>query len=249
MVYNITNEYDKMNTTKNSEDTVKYDILLFDADDTLLDFGKSEFEAVRDCLIARGFDSSDEIIERYSQINQLHWKMLERGEITRERLYVERFAAFCREMGFVCDAQKFSDDYLKALSTKSYLFDGALDMCRELSKTHKMYVVTNGNAGVQHGRFDPSPIAKYFIRSFISEEMQSAKPSLDYFNKVFAEIPDFDPSRTLIIGDSLTSDIQGGINAGIDTCWYNPKHKTAPDGMPITYIAYDYNERICLARG
>ena len=228
---------------------MKYDTLLFDADDTLLDFGKSEFEAVRDCLIARGLPSEDEIIERYSEINQRHWKMLERGEITRERLYVERFAAFCREMGFACDAQKFSVDYLAALSTKSYLLDGALDMCRELSKTHRMFIVTNGNATVQHGRFDPSPIARYFIRSFISEEMGSAKPAVEFFDKVFAAIPDFEPSKALIIGDSLTSDIQGGINAGIDTCWYNPKRKPAPDGMSITHVAYGYDEIIRLVRG
>ncbi len=228
---------------------MKYNTLLFDADDTLLDFGKSEKEAVRDCLIARGFDSSDGIIARYSEINQLHWKMLERGEISRERLYVERFAAFCREMGFDCDAQKFSDDYLTALSTKSYLIDGALEMCEKLSRHFRMYVVTNGNAGVQHGRFDPSPVAKYFKRSFISEEMGFAKPRVEFFDKVFAEIPDFSRENTLIIGDSLTSDIQGGINAGLDTCWYNPKHADVPEGMNITYVAYNYDDMISLLLG
>ncbi|MBQ9161813.1 MAG: YjjG family noncanonical pyrimidine nucleotidase [Clostridia bacterium] len=228
---------------------MKYTTVLFDADDTLLDFGKSEREAVRDCLIARGFPSTDDVIARYSEINQLHWNMLERGEISRERLYVERFAAFCRELGFVCDAQKFSDDYLTALSTKSYLIDGALEMCERLSKRLRMYVVTNGNAMVQHGRFDPSPIARYFERSFISEEMGSAKPAVEYFNRVFAEIPNFDPNKTLIVGDSLTSDIQGGINAGIDTCWYNPKRKSAPEGMQITYTAYNYDEIINLLLG
>ena len=228
---------------------MKYNTLLFDADDTLLDFGKSEKEAVRDCLIARGFDSSNGIIARYSEINQLHWKMLERGEISRERLYVERFAAFCREMCFDCDAQKFSDDYLTALSTKSYLIDGALEMCEKLSRHFRMYVVTNGNAGVQHGRFDPSPVAKYFKRSFISEEMGFAKPRVEFFDKVFAEIPDFSRENTLIIGDSLTSDIQGGINAGLDTCWYNPKHADVPEGMNITYIAYNYDDMISLLLG
>jgi len=240
--------YNKRNTLL-SEVAVKYTTLLFDADDTLLDFGKSEKEAVRDCLISRGLPSTDDIIARYSEINQLHWKMLERGEISRERLYVERFAAFCRELGFVCDAQKFSEDYLTALSTKSYLIDGALQMCEQLSHTYRMYVVTNGNATVQHGRFDPSPIARYFERSFISEEMGSAKPAIEFFDKVFVNIPDFGPSKTLIIGDSLSSDIQGGINAEIDTCWYNPKRKSAPDGMEITYTAYNYDEIMDLLLG
>jgi 2-haloacid dehalogenase len=228
---------------------MKYNTLLFDADDTLLDFGKSEKEAVRDCLIARGFDSGDHIIARYSEINQLHWKMLERGEISRERLYVERFAAFCREMGFICDAQKFSDDYLTALSTKSYLIDGALEMCEKLSRHFEMYVVTNGNAGVQHGRFDPSPVAKYFRRSFISEEMGFAKPRIEFFDKVFAEIPNFSRESTLIIGDSLTSDIQGGINAGIDTCWFNPKRAAIPEGMNISYVAYNYDDIVGILLG
>lgn len=219
----------------------RFHTILFDADGTLLDFHRSEREALADCLSARGLPCDSDLIELYSCINDEHWKMLERGEITRVQLYVRRFAAFFDACGFSSDPTTMHDDYIRALSTKSYLIDGAYELCARLRETCRLYLITNGNTKVQHGRFDPSPLQPLFEKSFISEEIGYDKPSAEYFNFVKAAIPQFDPADTLVVGDSLTSDIGGGIAAGLATCWYNPKGKPVPDGMKIDFVVEDFD--------
>lgn len=221
---------------------MKYTTILFDADGTLLDFKRSEREALGDCLIARGITVTEDITKRYSDINDLHWKMLERGEITRSELYVARFEMFFHEYGFELDPVQMSRDYFVALSTKSYLIDGAYELCRELAKDRKLYLITNGDTRIQHGRFDPSPIAPFFDGRFISEEVGYSKPELKYFNYVMSHIPNFRSENTVVIGDSLTADIKGGINAGLDVCWYNPEFCDTPKDMRINCIAHNYRE-------
>ena len=120
--------------------------------------------------------------------------------------------------------------------------DGAIEICEKLYGKVSMYIVTNGFASVQHGRFDDSPLRKYFDNMFISEEIGCDKPDKRYFDAVGKLIPDYDPQKAIIIGDSLTSDIMGGINAGIDTCWFNPEGKPAPEAMRINYTIKDLRE-------
>ena len=221
----------------------KYTTVLFDADDTLFDFKRSEHEAVKDCLSLVGLPTNDEVIEKYSEINQSYWKMLERGEITKKDLFIARWKTFLDFYGLVdTDAEMIANRYLVQLSQKSYLLDGAEVLCKKLYGKFKMYIVTNGYGVVQHGRFDKSILREYFDDMFISEEMGAEKPTLQYFDAVFSKIPNFDKSKAIIIGDSLSSDIKGGIAAGIDTCWFNPNRKIAPDGMNITYIVNDLSE-------
>lgn len=220
----------------------KYKILLFDADATLLDFKRSEREAVIESLTNFGLPATDEVIEKYSKINDGYWKMLERGEIEKCKLYDARWQTLMEYYGFDCDAKAISKMYVDALTTKSYLLDGALEICQKLHGTFKMYLVTNGQKQVQDGRLVPSPIYKYFDDCFISEEIGYEKPNVKYFDAVSKMIPSYDAATAIIIGDSLTSDIQGGINAGIDTCWFNPNGKTAPENMQITYIINELSE-------
>ncbi|MBQ5794277.1 MAG: HAD-IA family hydrolase, partial [Clostridia bacterium] len=106
---------------------------------------------------------------------------------------------------------------------------------------------TNGDKRVQEGRFNPSPLAKYFEKAYISEVVGYEKPDVRYFDAVMRDIPDFDPATTLVVGDSLTSDIKGGINAGLDTCWYNPKGKALPADIPVTYVIDDLAKLLSLA--
>lgn len=219
-----------------------YKIALMDADNTLLDFTRSEYDALCECLSARGIPTHRDIIDRYSKINEDHWKMLERGEITREFLRINRFAQFFKEHGFDHDPAKMADDYLLALSTKSYLMDGAMELCQNLYGRCRLFIITNGNTFVQKGRFDPCPIAPLFENRFISEELGHSKPEKAYFDIVANMIPGFDPKETIVVGDSLTSDIQGGINAGLDTCWFNPKNKPLPEHMPVTYVAHSFED-------
>ena len=220
----------------------KYEILLFDADATLLDFKRSEREAVIESLTFFGIPATDEVIEKYSEINDGYWKMLERGEITKKELMVARWASLLEYYGFEADAQEIAELYPVRLADKSHLIEGSEKLCADLYGKYKMYIVTNGFKSVQQKRFCMCPLAKYFDEVFISEDIGYDKPAIEYFNEIAKRIPEYDPARAIIIGDSLTSDIQGGINAGIDTCWYNPEGKSAPAGMSITYIVSDLSE-------
>ena len=226
---------------------MRYNTLLMDADNTLLDFTKSEHDAIAETFAHFGLPNDDATIAVYSKVNEAHWKMLERGEIEKKVLMWKRFEAFLECTGLVADPKALAADYLQTLSTKSYLIEGALEVCAELATKCRMYVVTNGDKRVQQGRFDPCPLAKYFSKAYISEVVGFEKPDIRYFDAVMSDIPDFDPETTLVVGDSLTSDIQGGINAGLDTCWYNPKGKPLPTDIAPTYVISDLAQLLALA--
>ena len=220
-----------------------YRTVLLDADNTLFDFTRAERATLTECLSVRGLPCDDHVIARYSEINDSYWKRFERGEITRECVKVERFVTLFAELGVDADPVSISDDYLPTLATKAYLIDGALDFCRRLRDAScRLYMVTNGTASVQHSRLGVSPITPLFDGIFISEEVGASKPSAAYFDYVKAHIPDFDPADAIVIGDSLSSDVQGGINAGLATCWYNPTHKSVPEDMPIDYVCDNYED-------
>lgn len=220
---------------------MKYSTILFDADGTLLDFKKSEYEAVKEMLELFDIFPDDEMISKYSEINDGLWKALERGEIEKSVLLYHRFELFCEYYGFERDCRRMAESYMHRLSTKSYIIDGADKLCDSLFGKVKMYIVTNGVEFIQKGRLSSCPISKYFDDVFISGVIGYEKPDIKYFERVGDAIG-FDKSSTLIVGDSLTSDIKGGINFGIDTCWYNPKNKTAPEDMRITYNVKSFDE-------
>ncbi len=221
---------------------MKYDIILFDADGTLMDFHKGEFEAVRETMEFMGIEPNDTLVREYSKINDSLWKMLERKEITKPRLLVRRFEIFCERFSFSVDTEKMANVYKQKLAQKGYLFDGAEELCKKLSERFPLYIVTNGVEVIQKGRFSRVPLLKYIKEVFVSDSVGFEKPDVRYFEYVASKIPDFNKSRTLIVGDSLTSDILGGINFGIDTCWFEPTGKTIPSDMDITYVARSYDE-------
>lgn len=221
---------------------MSYSVALFDADNTLLDFTRAEHDALCACLISRGLPAGEETVTLYSSINDGHWKRLERGETTRERLKTERFGDFFAAIGHNGDPVAMARDYESTLGRQAHLLDGALELIQELYGKCRLYIVTNGITAVQKNRFAATPLAPYFDQCFISEEMGCAKPEKKFFELVSAMIPQFDPTQTLVIGDSLSSDIQGGINAGLDTCWYNPAGKSAPADMRITYTVSSFRE-------
>lgn len=220
---------------------MKYDIILFDADGTLLDFQKSEAEAIRDAMTANGIQATEERVKLYSDINIGLWKKLERGEIKKKVLLYHRFELLLEALGMQGDAKKMANDYMTGLSTKGYVLDGAEKMLKSLSGRARMYIVTNGVEFIQRGRYARCGIDKYFHGVFISDCVGCEKPSVKYFEYVASHIDGFDKGRAVIVGDSLTSDMQGGINYGIDTCWYNPDGKACPDGMTLTHIADSFD--------
>jgi 2-haloacid dehalogenase len=221
---------------------MKYKFLLFDADGTLLDFKKSEDEALKEALAKRGIIADDDTVATYSKINKGLWEQLERGEIEKKVLLYKRFELFFKAIGADFDAKEMAKDYMNALSQKGYVLEGAEDMCRHLYGNAKMYIVTNGVEFIQRGRYARCGIDKYFEEVFISDVIGVEKPAREYFDHVAAHIDGFEKSKALVIGDSLTSDIKGGINYGIDTCWYEPTGKSAPADMPITFVARSFDE-------
>ena len=221
---------------------MSYSIALFDADNTLLDFSRSERDALSECLIARGIEPTDQILSRYAEINDLHWKRLEQGLTTRAQLKTDRFSDLFGELGMDLDPTKMADDYIVALSAKSYCMEGAEELISRLAGRCRLFIITNGNASVQNARWNKTSMAPFFEGVFISEEMGVSKPDKLFFDRVSAAVPDFDPRHALVIGDSLSSDIQGGVNAGIDTCWFNRRGASVPDGLPITYTIHSLDE-------
>lgn len=222
---------------------MKYKYLLFDADDTLLDFKRSERQALTETLKRYSIEPTDELISGYSRINDSLWKLLERGGIEKQTLRVRRFELFAEEYSLPADPHKMAVEYTDRLAEQSYIISGADALCRDLTAAgFRLFVITNGIKSIQTKRMSASPIQRYIERSFISEDVGHEKPSAAFFEHVERSIPDFDRSAALVIGDSLTSDIAGGIGVGIDTCWYDPTHKALPDNIKPTYVIHDLCE-------
>lgn len=223
---------------------MKYETILLDADGTLLDFARSEREALTGVLREAGLPIRDEVIETYSQINDRLWKALERGEIQKSVLFYRRFELLLERFCMEGDAHAMAKRYMELLSRNGDVLEGAEALCRHLSKERRLYIVTNGTEWIQRGRLADSGLLPYVRDVFISDLIGFPKPRVEFFAYVAEHIPDFDPARTVIVGDSLSSDMAGGIAFGIDTCWYNPKRLQAPDEMAgtLTGVVSDFEE-------
>lgn len=196
--------------------------VLLDIDDTLLDFGKAEYAAVSRTFTEFGLEPTDEMIHRYSEINDEQWKLLEQGRIERNAALVQRFRLLFEEYGAAASPEKAQDRYEYLLGIGHWFIDGAPELLEALYGKYKLYIVSNGTATVQDSRIKSADIGKYFEDIFISERMGADKPSKEFFDLCFERIPDFDKDDAIILGDRLSSDILGGINAGVKTCWFNP---------------------------
>lgn len=211
------------------------EFLFLDLDDTILDFQKAEYNAICKTVSSLGINSSDAICTMYHEINKAYWQQLERKEITREQLRRGRFQSFIQELRVDADPESMADTYERYLGTGHYFLPGAEEAVVSLAKKYKLYLVSNGHAGVQKGRLQSANISRWFEDIFISQEIGANKPDIAFFEGAFARIPGFDKSRAMIVGDSLTSDILGGINAGIATCWVNPGHKPGREDIRPDY--------------
>ncbi len=196
--------------------------VFLDIDDTLLDFHKGERRALTRSLQSMGLEVNDEILARYSVINLSQWKLLERGETTRARLLVHRFRILFAELGISADPEKMQATYEYELGLCHDFLPGARQLLSDLrERGYRLYVVSNGTTVVQTPRIKASGLDRYMDGIFLSEELGADKPSPVFFEKVFAAIPDFNPAHAIVLGDSLTSDVLGGIRAGIKTCWFD----------------------------
>lgn len=216
--------------------------VLFDLDDTLFDFHKAEKIALTKTLVHFGIDPTEETLALYSTINAAHWKRLELGEISREEVKVGRYRELFKTIGVECDPVKATAYYESMLAIGHYFMPGAPELLEELYRKYRLYIVSNGTAKVQEGRIGSSGIAKYMDGIFISQILGANKPDKQFFDICFADIPDFSLSETVIIGDSLSSDIKGGINAGITTVWFNPKGIEKDNDIKPDYTIKELSE-------
>ena len=197
--------------------------LLIDLDDTILDFSKSERVAVKAALKQLGLPSSDEIASWYKQFNVEVWKDFEKGLLTRSALGRLRFERLLQKMGSNdVDGQKLNDTYCGLLAEQHFMIDGAEDFLKRIAKYYRIIGVSNGTSRVQWRRIYDSGLDKLCERIFVSEDIGYQKPTVEYFDHVASVVDGFAKEEAVIVGDSLSSDIKGGINFGITTVWYNP---------------------------
>ena len=216
---------------------MKKPCLFFDLDDTILDFHWAEHRALSRAFREAGIEPEQTLLDRYSDINRSQWELLERGLLTREQVLVRRFALLFAEKGIQTDAASVSRRYEELLGDGHRFLPGAEEILRQLQGKARLFLASNGCYAVQEARIESSGIAPFFEDMFISELIGADKPSEEFFRRSIDRIPDFDPSRALMIGDSLTSDILGGIRSGMHTCWLNPQGRPGrADIVPETEI-------------
>lgn len=204
----------------------RYTSILWDVDGTLLDFLYSQKYAIRKCFWTAGLEITEEQISRYSQINDEYWRRLELGEITKEELLTGRFTALFCEYGIEgVDVEAFRQEYQEALGSVYCFLDDSLTICKSLQGRFQQYVITNGVASTQRNKLKLSGLFEVMDDVFISEEAGYPKPQKEFFDYCLDRIREKDRTRILIVGDSLTSDIRGGVQAGIPTCWYHNGEK------------------------
>jgi 2-haloacid dehalogenase len=210
---------------------MKYTWVVFDADGTLFDYDLAESEALEESFRDAGLTFDQGFTEIYREINRSVWHEFERGSVTQERLRSLRFEMLFESTGSVCDPEVFSSIYLLNLSQHSDLMEGALDVLEFLSDRFSIALLTNGIAEVQRSRLGLSTIGGCFSAVVISGEVGCAKPDPRIFDELFRRMGNPGKAEVLLVGDSLASDIRGGSNYGIDTCWFNP-YGIAPVGDP-----------------
>lgn len=202
----------------------RIDIILWDVDGTLLDFEAAEKAAIR--TLFGEFDlgeCTDEMIRKYSKINKKYWEALERGEISKPEVLVGRFEEFFESEGIDPSiSSDFNEKYQYSLGDTIVFCGDSKTVIESLRGKVKQYVVSNGTIKAQTKKLKLSGLGELMDGIFLSEELGVEKPNAEFFDKAFAEIRPENKDNILIVGDSLTSDIRGGNNAGIRTCWYNP---------------------------
>jgi len=213
-----------------------YKLILVDADDTLFDFEKVEKAAFERSFMKMEHNLDVEgMKQKYTIINKLLWNDVEKGLLSSKQVRVERFRRLFHDLEISFSADQFSDLFIKYLSEGVFLLEGAEEICKYLSSKYTVVIVTNGIKEVQLSRLERSSIKKYISDIIISEEVGVSKPDPRIFEFALKKLNHSDKSNVLMIGDSLSSDIQGGVNFGIDTCWFNPKNIENTTSLKPTY--------------
>lgn len=227
--------------------------LLFDADYTLLDFPQDmtkAFSTMYTAHFASQRPYSEALLACYNTCNNRAWDRFERRECTKQELYISRFVEFLSETGLKGDPEAVNTAYFRALAQTGTPYPGAVELAAGLAERFSLYMITNGNVVSQMPRLENAGLLPYFKDVFVSEAVGVGKPDKRYFDHVAANIPGFAPEDAIVIGDSLTSDIQGAVNAGLRSIWYNPSGAGAglPAAPAYTWRAESYAEIVELLR-
>lgn len=221
---------------------MKYSCVFFDADNTLFDYDRAEGRALESTFQEYGLPMNRETVLLYRSINKKAWEEFEKGELTQEELRSRRFERLFDQLGLLRDPEEVSTFYLARLAEGSFLLENALEVLKKAASVCTCCIVTNGIADVQHKRFDASPLLPFLRGLVISEEVGSQKPDGGIYRAALELCGNPPKEKVLMVGDSLTSDILGGIRFGIDTCWYNPAGKARADGIHPTVEIRDLTE-------
>jgi len=222
---------------------MKYPYLLFDADDTLFDFPRAAARAFEIMCRTHDIPNTPEVYRLYHEINKVLWAAFDKGEVTKEFVTLERYVRFLQALKLPRDPDQCNQTYLTALGESVFPLPYAEEVCRTLAKQgHQLYIVTNAVASVQRNRLRRCSFGHLFQGAFISEEAGAAKPDRRYYDYVRSCIPQIDTENVLLIGDSLSTDIQGANNAGLPCCWFNPKGTARPESLRIDYEIHDLRE-------
>lgn len=213
----------------------KYNCIMMDIDNTLLDFDAAERKALLETLQQFSLPCDEAAVSRYHEINSSLWGELNRGKIRRDKLVVERFDRFVKEIGAAAKAAELNRAYTEHLATHADVIPGAEEALQELAEVATMIAVSNGTESVERGRLKLSGFEKYFDDIFISEAVGVSKPNPKIFQMAMRKLGIEHSDKVLVVGDSLSADIQGGVNAGLDTCWVNMNGLENESGLTPTY--------------
>ncbi|WP_277586332.1 YjjG family noncanonical pyrimidine nucleotidase [Psychrobacillus antarcticus] len=220
---------------------MRYDVLIFDLDDTLLDFGMTEHNAFRLLFEEYGLPNGlNDYLGSYKAISKVLWDDLENGRTTLTELKVERFKRLFIEHALDIEPVLFGQKYIENLGNEVHMMEGVEEMFASM-KDFRIALLTNGFKDAQHARVNGSPLKNLFEVIITSEETGFQKPQKEIFAYALEKLQISDPTRVLMIGDSLTSDIQGGNNFGIDTCWFNPNRKLNETDIQPTFEIHTWN--------
>jgi len=215
---------------------MRYPWILFDADDTLFDFKRSARHALAETLVDHKIEVSDTHFQIYETINHEVWLAFERQEITAVELRKVRFEHFLNAIGEYRDPIEMNRHYLLLLSKTKFMLEGAVELVESLQQeNYRIGLITNGLKEVQRPRIAQAKMEKYFEVIVVSDEIGVSKPHEGFFEHAFSAMGRPDKREVIVVGDSLNSDIQGGNNFGVHTCWFNPRGATNLTGHQPTY--------------
>jgi len=214
---------------------MRYDLVIFDLDNTLLDFDKMEAGCLIQTLKDYKLEANSDVLETYKAINTHYWEELEKGTYSKTEILELRFEKLFKELGYEASPSAFNKDYLEGMPNHIQLMDSAEEVLEYFYGKAPLIMMTNGVKAVQKTKMQKTGLGKYFDHVLISDEVGYHKPSIKIFEHMENLIGSVDKKKAIIIGDSLTSDIRGGNNYGIDTCWINPNGLNNLIGEQVDY--------------